>query len=386
MAWVLTAAAVLLAAAVAVVAYYMIRPVDYTGPGRYGVLVLLFPLHLLAITLVSAVFVLLAWWTGATPAVAIFAAVAAVGATMALAPTSSVWRYARREQVSLSLRTYMAHALTPNFGRAHPERTLVYGTTSDGTELALDVWRTAHDNRGEPHGAVVVVHGGGWVGGTRGQAERWNQWLNELGYDVFDVDYRVPPPERWRDEVGDVKAAIGWVCEHAHDYDIDRARISVMGHSAGGNLAMLAAYCTGNDAFPPSFVGPVVAVRSVVNVYGPADLFALYETSGSRLYIQECLQQYIGGTPTDYPQRYRAVSPLMHAGAATQPTITVLGSRDRIVPMSQAHALDRVLRDAGVVHEMCLLPGNDHGFDVNWGGFGTQIARSKVKDFLVTYG
>jgi acetyl esterase/lipase len=386
MAWVLTAAAVLLAAVVAVVAYYMVRPVDYTGPGRYGVFALLFPLHLLAITLVSAVFVRLAWWAGATTAAAIFAAVTGVSAAMALVPSIAVWRYARCERVALSLRTYMAHAFAPNFGRSHPERTLVYGTTSDGTELGLEVWRIDDAGHGNQHGAVVVVHGGGWVGGARGQAERWNEWLNELGYDVFDVDYRVPPPERWRDEVGDVKAAIGWVYEHADDYDIDRARISVMGHSAGGNLAMLAAYGTGNDAFPPTFVGPVVAVRSVVNVYGPADLLALYETSGSRLYIQECLQQYIGGTPTDHPQRYRAVSPLMHAGAAAPPTITVLGRRDRIVPMSQAHALDRVLRDAGVVHETYLLPGNDHGFDVNWGGFGTQIARAKVKDFLVTHG
>jgi hypothetical protein len=35
-----------------------------------------------------------------------------------------------------------------------------------------------------------------------------------------------------------------------------------------------------------------------------------------------------------------------------------------------------------VVHESHLLPGNDHGFDINWGGFGTQIARAKIKDFL----
>ena len=44
--------------------------------------------------------------------------------------------------------------------------------------------------------------------------------------------------------------------------------------------------------------------------------------------------------------------------------------------------LDLALSKAGVVHETYLLPANDHGFDVNWGGFGTQIARAKIEQFL----
>ena len=37
------------------------------------------------------------------------------------------------------------------------------------------------------------------------------------------------------------------------------------------------------------------------------------------------------------------------------------------------------------VLKMYLLPANDHGFDINWGGFGTQIARAKIRDFLKRY-
>jgi len=36
------------------------------------------------------------------------------------------------------------------------------------------------------------------------------------------------------------------------------------------------------------------------------------------------------------------------------------------------------LTKAGMLHEMLLLPGTDHGFDTNWGGFGTQISRAKI--------
>jgi len=37
----------------------------------------------------------------------------------------------------------------------------------------------------------------------------WNRWLNELGYGVFDMEYRMPSPVRWLDEIGDVKSALG---------------------------------------------------------------------------------------------------------------------------------------------------------------------------------
>jgi len=53
--------------------------------------------------------------------------------------------------------------------------------------------------------------------------------------------------------------------------------------------------------------------------------------------------------------------------------------------MPHAQLLNEALTKAGVLHEMIVLPANDHGFDVNWGGFGTQIARVKIKQFLEKY-
>jgi hypothetical protein len=47
--------------------------------------------------------------------------------------------------------------------------------------------------------------------------------------------------------------------------------------------------------------------------------------------------------------------------------------------------LDEALTKAGVAHELYLLPASDHGFDINWGGFGTQITRTKIRDFLQSH-
>jgi acetyl esterase/lipase len=229
------------------------------------------------------------------------------------------------------------------------------------------------------------VHGGGWIVGNRSERPDWNRWLNQLGYEVFDVEYRMPPPVRWQHEIGDVKAAVGWVAAHAADYHVDPARISIMGESAGGNLALLAAYSMGDPGLPASTGVAPVAIRSVIDLYGPTEMAKLYDTTSSPGFVQYSESTYIGGIPEEFPDRYRALSPLYHINAQTPPTITFQGTMDRLVPMEQATMLDKALTKAGVAHELYLLPASDHGFDMNWGGFGSQIARAKIQAFLKSH-
>jgi acetyl esterase/lipase len=382
--WTLTALALLLAVVAAAMAFYMLDPIDYEGLGKLGWLGFLFPLQLLIAAAAAAVLAVLAWARRALVASIALALVACVTLALALWPSVAVWRQAGRFHVSLSI----GEALEPDLASnsSDRDRSVVYARGSDGAKLELDVWQANAGASGALRPAIVRVHGGAWTRGSRGGHSDWNRWLNTLGYDVFDVEYELPPPPRWQDEVGDVKCAVGWVEAHAAAYHLDRRRISVMGYSAGGNLAMLAAYSTGDARLPPSCDLPTVAIRSVVNLYGPADLALLYRSSGSRDYIDGALRRYVGGSPTQYPDRYRVLSPVTHVNARTPPTITLLGESDRIVPTDQAHVLDEALGRAGVPHATYLLPATDHGFDVNWNGFGTQIARAVIGKFLERYG
>jgi dipeptidyl aminopeptidase/acylaminoacyl peptidase len=133
---------------------------------------------------------------------------------------------------------------------------------------------------------------------------------------------------------------------------------------------------------PPSTNVAPVAIRSVINLYGPSEMAMLYRSSPTRDFVQTSDKRYIGGTPEEFPERYRVLSPLYHINVQTPPTITFQGTTDRVVPLDQASTLDQALSKAGIAHETFLLPGNDHAFDINWGGFGTQIARAKIEDFL----
>lgn len=89
----------------------------------------------------------------------------------------------------LSLGTYLANAAHLNVGRPQPERRVVYGTVADGTtnngtQLVLDVWRTGQPDSGPLRPAVVLVHGGAWVHSHRSGMPVRNRWLNALGYEA----------------------------------------------------------------------------------------------------------------------------------------------------------------------------------------------------------
>lgn len=391
--WVSATGAVAFVVGLAAAAVAMAYPLPFdTVLGLGGTVLLAFPLHLLGIAALTTGLALVCWRRLPRLSLAALATAMLVSAVMALWPGVAIWRFARYQHVGLSLRDYVVNATHLNLGLPQSDRTTAYGMAGDGTELLLDVWR-ATDNqpantiaKGALRPALVRVHGGAFIRGNRSDMPDWNRWFNSLGYTVFDVEYRLPPPVRWRDETGDVKCALGWVAAHAGEYAIDPERISITGFSAGANLAMLAAYSVGDRRLPPSCAVPPVRVRSVVNLYGDTDLAAIYDDSPSRGLVRAAAVQYIGGSPVEYPERHAEVSPLTYVSAASPPTISFLGTSDRIIPADQLVRLDEALKRAGVDSDAYLIPATDHGFDVNWGGFATQFARVKIAAFLRRHG
>jgi len=374
-------------AALAALAAVMVVPLPFDSLlGLAGVLALMFSLHLLMVALAALALAAVAWRCGARLAIALFMAAALLGTVSALWPAMALWRYADAHDITLSLGDYLANAGHMSYpGSPQLRRTVTYGTARDGADLFLDAWPIAEATGGAARPAIVRIHGGGFVAGNRDDMPDWNRWLNRRGYVVFDVGYRLPPPVRWRDEIGDVKCALGWVAVHAAEYGADPAKITTMGMSAGGTLAMLAAYSAGDPGLPPSCDVPPVRVRSVVNLYGVPDMPELYDDTPSLAVVHFDSRQYIGGSPTEYPDRHAAVSPLTYISAAAPPTISFLGTTDCFIPPRQLDALDAALKHVGAVSEAYLLPATNHGFDVNWGGFATQFARAKIADFLAQY-
>jgi acetyl esterase len=230
---------------------------------------------------------------------------------------------------------------------------------------------------------VIVVHGGGWRSGERSDFPSWNAWLADKGYVVFDIDYRLSPPPSWQDAPADVACAVGWVKENADRYGVDPERIILMGRSAGGQLALLTAYREGRAASTPGCVTRNVqdtAVAAVVAFYSPTDLSRL-----SSMGYLGGMDRFLGGPLGTVPGRYRDLSPVSHVDPNDPPAFLVYGGDDQIVPPGQSELLGEQLQEAGVPHRLVKLPWANHTFDFLWGGWGSQITRFALAEFLSSY-
>jgi len=94
---------------------------------------------------------------------------------------------------------------------------------------------------------VLWLHGGGLIFGSRADlATVWRDQLQRYltnGFVVFAPDYRLAPETKLDAIVEDVQDAYLWLRENGSElFGIDPDRVAVVGHSAGGYLALTAGW------------------------------------------------------------------------------------------------------------------------------------------------
>ena len=115
----------------------------------------------------------------------------------------------------------------------------------DPNLLSLDIYRPVASPTNAHQGAhpvVVMIHGGGWRGGDKGNKSQGKQkasFFAGQGYLYVSVNYRLSPAVQHPAHVEDVAKALAWIFDHISNYGGDSNRIFLMGHSAGAHLAAL---------------------------------------------------------------------------------------------------------------------------------------------------
>ncbi len=301
---------------------------------------------------------------------------------IASVPSLQAQQIARANNINLSLSEYLVglddSAASPAF------ETVTYATVA-GQPLKLDVFRSRTEGGARP--AIVVIHGGSWHGGDKTDFPQWDVWLADHGFVVFDIQYRLAPQPNWQSATGDVKCALDWIRRHAAEYGVDPQRIALLGRSAGGHLALLAAYTPGNAALASSCGGPDEPVQAVVSLYGPADLVWGYNNPANPSVIDGpgTLRRFLGGTPESAADRYRLASPITHVSHATPPTLLLHGGSDQLVGQQHSELLAERLDAEQVPHQTVFIPYGQHGFDYNFHGWSAQIIKPVILNFLQSH-
>ena len=240
-------------------------------------------------------------------------------------------------------------------------------------ERALELDFYPPQGAGAPAPCLLVVHGGSWQGGDSSQLPALNRYLAARGYAVAAINYRLLPDHPFPAAYDDVLAAVGYLKQHAAGLGIDPHRLALLGRSAGGQLALLAAYAGGDPD-----------IRAVVAFYAPTDMIEGHRNPAPKRVVDTVgvIERYLGGSPASARAAYLAAAPVCHAGPASPPTLLIHGGRDNMVSPRQSALLADRLAELGRPHMLLSLPWATHGCDANFSGPSGQLSTYAIERFL----
>jgi len=230
-----------------------------------------------------------------------------------------------------------------------------------GTSLRLDA---SLPESASPTAAVILVHGGGWTRGDRRiEVQPLFEPLSRAGFAWFSISYRLATDvTQFGVAIDDVEQAVRFVKAHAAEYNINPNRIALVGESAGGQLAAMAALRAGPDA----------AVKAVVALYTPTDLVSLFENS---TFIPGQIRNGVRGTPWEplVLAGLSQLSPVENLRPDMPPFLFIHGTADSLVPFAQSTQMCARMKKIGATCEVYPVEGAGHG--MRWWESSSRVGK-----------
>jgi len=280
-----------------------------------------------------------------------------------------------------------AATFAADLSRYEVHTNIVYHTANN-YEAKLDVYLPARStSAAQPTPVVIVIHGGGWIAGTK--EERVFEVLPylQMGFAAVNVEYRMAQVSLAPAAVEDCRCALHWVFANAKRFNFDPTRVVLQGGSAGGHLALTTGMLTpaaGFDRECPSGAENVWSgnattdndpkVAAIVNWFGISDVVDELHGANAKGYAVIWL-----GDQPNADEIAKRVSPISYVNKNNPPIITIHGDKDALVPYQQSVRLHKALDAAGVINQLLTVPGAGHG------GFSyeqNQQAWAAIREFL----
>jgi len=264
----------------------------------------------------------------------------------------------------------------------HPN--IVYHTANN-YENKLDVYLPPGATHALP--VVIVIHGGGWVEGTKEERVLEMMPYLQMGFAAVNVEYRMGRVSLAPAAVEDCRCALHWVFANAKKYNFDPNRVVLQGGSAGGHLALTTGMLTPAAGFDRECRSPMdnywsenpgtskdPRVAAIVNWFGITDVLDILHGANAKGYAVA----WVGDQP-NADEIAKHVSPINYVTSTTPPIITIHGDKDALVPYSQAVRMHEALDKAKVPNQLYTVAGANHG------GFTAEQNRKAweaVRQFL----
>lgn len=212
-------------------------------------------------------------------------------------------------------------------------------------------------------GAILFIHGGGWVAGNKsGFTNRAIGVSEKYGLITASMNYRYASDDiNCEDMLDDIDLALKKIKSIAKSKGADVKRVMLVGFSAGGHLALMYAY-TRKSASP-------VKVVAVASYSGPTDLSSkkfIEKNALGSAELMRSIASYLTDTKItkknfeSKKEKLLEYSPVNYVTSSCVPTLVVQGSKDKIVYPSDTRAFVEKLKEKGVTHQYFELEGSGH--------------------------
>lgn len=244
------------------------------------------------------------------------------------------------------------------------ESGIVYGKGGE-QPLLLDLTRPK-TGKG-PFPAIVMIHGGGWVGGERDSFRPFQFYFSQMGIVCLTIDYRLAPKDKFPAQIEDCKAAVRWLRANARKYNVDTTRVAGFGGSAGAHLTALLGTTNGQKRWEGRGGNPhqSSAICAMICLSGPYDLVLAHRNSVRQRKeeggaVRGMLEAFLGVPPDKFPALYREASPITYASKNTVPAFLTHGTADPLVPIEQSEVFYQKLKGMGVEVDLMRIEGAGH--------------------------
>jgi acetyl esterase/lipase len=225
-----------------------------------------------------------------------------------------------------------------------PDKKIIYKQV-DGADLELHVFFPPSHSTESRTPAVVSFFGGGWKNGKVTQFYRQSVYWACRGMVAICADYRVMTKHNAEPYqcLEDAKSAIRWVRSNSRELGIDPERVAAAGGSAGGHLAVATAIIESFDA--PGDDLNISCKPNALLLFNPVI------DNGPEGYGYDRVKGYWG----DF-------SPLHNIDKKMPPTLFMLGTNDKLIPVSTAKAFKEKVESMGSRCDLILYENQQHGF------------------------
>lgn len=247
-----------------------------------------------------------------------------------------------------------------------PQYTVVSGVTFaqvdawfDHTRRDLKMDIIYPEDKTKKYPCVVWICGGAWQRLDRSAHLAYLTELARSGFVVASVEYRTTNEGPFPIQLTDVKAGIRYLKALSDRYNIDPERFGVMGESAGGYLAAMAALA-GDRAFDVgAFTEYSSKVQAACPWYPPTDVTGFpYPSPVEAAASMESL--LLGKNVMLNKEEAVKICPVSFVTKDAPPFLIIHGDNDHTVPFSQGEILHDKLEEAGADVKLLVLEGADH--------------------------